>query len=280
MTSERDATTLEVPGGRLAYDEAGHGRSVLLLHEGIADRRMWDLEFPRLAQRHRVVRYDLRGYGGSTPASQAFASFRDLKTVIDALRIERPVLVAPSISGRMAMDFAVEYPDVAAGLLLISPGPPSGTAAEMGPDAAAAVEADRRASEGMLRAWTEGRKDEAFELLRALWCPALDGDARARFREMVGANEAEVYLDRSLHFDTPPDPPTAGRLGSLRLPVTILLGDRDNPVQAHFAKFVAQRIPGAKLQIIAGGDHLLNLSRPVEFDAVLAEFLEQFELAP
>ncbi len=280
MTPRRDPSTLDVPGGRLAYDEAGHGPPVLLLHEGIADRRMWDPQFPRLAEHHRVVRYDLRGYGGSTPASQSFASFRDLKLLIDRLGIERPVLVGPSISGRTAMDFAVEYPGVAAGLFLISPGPPSGTEAKMVPEAAAALEADRHASEALLRAWTEGHREEAFELLRQLWCPALTGDARTLFHEMVRANEEEVYRDRSLQFDTPPDSPAVGRLGSLHLPVAIVLGDRDNPIQGHFANLAAQRIPGARVQIIAGGDHLLNLSRPVEFDATLARFLERVERAP
>lgn len=48
---------------RLAYDEAGAGPAVVLVHAGVADRRMWDHQFAELAKDHWVVRYDWRGYG-------------------------------------------------------------------------------------------------------------------------------------------------------------------------------------------------------------------------
>ncbi|MFD0787943.1 alpha/beta fold hydrolase, partial [Micromonospora azadirachtae] len=58
-------TKIEVNGTTLAYDDAGAGTPVVLLHAGIADRRMWRAQIDALSTRHRVLAVDLRGYGES-----------------------------------------------------------------------------------------------------------------------------------------------------------------------------------------------------------------------
>src|SRR4051794_9629291 len=55
--------TVSVNGTSLYYETAGRGTVVVLLHAGNLDRRVWDPQFPALAREHRVIRYDLRGYG-------------------------------------------------------------------------------------------------------------------------------------------------------------------------------------------------------------------------
>ena len=96
MTQTNAPKTLEVAGGKIAYDVAGKGRDVILLHEGIADRRMWDREFKLLGRDHHVARYDYRGYGGSTPARSEFSPVGDLMALLDHLQMERPLIVGPS----------------------------------------------------------------------------------------------------------------------------------------------------------------------------------------
>ncbi len=51
----------DIEGARLWYEERGDGPAVVLLHAGIADARMWDEQVDALAERHRVIRYDMRG---------------------------------------------------------------------------------------------------------------------------------------------------------------------------------------------------------------------------
>src|SRR5208282_398021 len=113
---------LEVPGGKMAYEEGGRGRPVVLLHEGIADRRMWNREFALLARDHRVVRYDLRGYGSSAPATSKYSPVRDLVALLDHLRVARPLIVGPSMGGKIALDLTLAYPERVGALLLIAPG--------------------------------------------------------------------------------------------------------------------------------------------------------------
>ena len=272
MTRPRFRGRLEVPDGRIDYEVAGDGPGLVLLHAAIADLRMWDREIDRLAPDHRVVRFNFRGYGGSLPASAPFSRVRDLEAVVVHLGLDRPVIVGPSVGGRIAIDFALERPDAVGGLLLVAPGL-SGFEAELEPAGAAAYAADERRSREVAAAWKAGDRATAIELLRTLWCPALTGAALDRFRQMVEENLDEVFDDRSERWDTLPDPPAARRLGGIDAPTTVLIGDRDNPVMGYFAEYIARQIPGAVRVKVPGGDHLLNLSRPDAFDAGLASLL-------
>jgi pimeloyl-ACP methyl ester carboxylesterase len=65
MTDEirTNAGFVEVRGAPLYYEDAGTGSALVLIHEGIADSRMYDDQFDALARHYRVVRYDLHGFG-------------------------------------------------------------------------------------------------------------------------------------------------------------------------------------------------------------------------
>jgi len=231
---------------------------------------MWDREFTLLRRTHRVVRYDQRGFGGSTVATAEFSSVRDLSTLIDRLDLTRPLIVGPSMGGRIALDFTLAHPDRVGGLLLIAPGY-SGMDYDQVPGGKTTFERDERLSKAASDAWAAGHLEEATEHLRQLWASALTGAALDLFVTMVRENAAEVFEDRSGRFDTPVGAPAAGRLGEVRVPTQILVGDRDNPVMPHTANFLAGGIPGARVQLVPGADHLLNLSRPDEFDRAVTE---------
>ncbi|MHB1931389.1 MAG: alpha/beta fold hydrolase, partial [Thermoplasmata archaeon] len=51
------------------------------------------------------------------------------------------------------------------------------------------------------------------------------------------------------------------------------VGDRDNPAMPHLANFLARGIVGARVEMVPGADHLLNLSRPDAFDSALSSFI-------
>ena len=277
MSATVKVETLEVPGGRIAYEDAGTGPALVLLHEGIVDRRVWDREFPELARRHRVVRYDLRGYGDSTPATEPFSHVDDLDALVEELRIDHPVIIAPSMGGRIAIDYALSDPERMRGIFLLAPGL-SGMQIEMDPDGKDAYDEDDRRSSAITAAWTAGQRSEAFEGLRQLWGAALTGPALDHFRTMVDDNAIEVFESRTAAFDRLNEPPAAPRLSQLSVPTQVLVGDRDNPSAPRFAMFIAKNVPGAGLSTIAGADHLINLSQPDAFDRELATFLEHHGL--
>ena len=89
----------DVAGGRLPYEVAGDGPGVVLAHAGIADMRQWDPQWEALAAAHRVVRYDLRGFGRADVVDTRFSNRADLVAVMDAAGLDRAVLVGCSRAG-------------------------------------------------------------------------------------------------------------------------------------------------------------------------------------
>jgi 3-oxoadipate enol-lactonase len=63
---------------QIYYLTAGAGQPLVMIHAGVADSRQWDAVFTHLAQRMRVVRYDMRGYGKSVPVDGEFSHMGDL----------------------------------------------------------------------------------------------------------------------------------------------------------------------------------------------------------
>ena len=155
--------TVHVNGADIYYELAGSGPPVVLLHAGIADSRMWDTQFDAFAAAgHRVVRYDMRGYGRTTPVPGEFSPREDLRALLKALGIERASLVGCSMGSRTALDFALRYPDRVERLVLTSPsvngfrytGPPSPLSAQI--DAAELDDDLARVNELEIQMWVDG----------------------------------------------------------------------------------------------------------------------------
>ena len=95
----------------LWYDETGDGPPVVLLHEGVVDSRIWEPVVPLLADRHRVIRYDQRGFGRSPMPDGPYSLVDDLVSVLDAAGVERAALAGASRGGNIALTAAVEHPE-------------------------------------------------------------------------------------------------------------------------------------------------------------------------
>lgn len=119
--------SIERAGVRLALDDAGDGIPVVLLH-GLTATRRYVVMGSRSLERsgHRVVAYDARGHGSSTPAPDAAAYGyadlgRDLLAVLDGLGIERAVLAGASMGAHTLLRLALNAPERAGGLVVITP---------------------------------------------------------------------------------------------------------------------------------------------------------------
>src|ERR1041384_5918585 len=110
----------DVKDVRLYYEMAGEGPNLVLVHAGCADRRMWDGQFPVLAQHYRVLRYDMRGYGNSTLSIQPFSNRNDLYHLLGFLGIQEAHFVACSMGGLTTIDFTLEHPEKVTSLVLVS----------------------------------------------------------------------------------------------------------------------------------------------------------------
>src|SRR5215472_3856915 len=121
LTQQSTLAVLERPGGRLAYEAAGDGPAVVLVHGFGLDRRMWDPQAEHLAAWFRVVRYDCRGFGASGPFDPAvpYTHAGDLVALLDHLAIGDAVLAGLSFGGRVALQAALAAPARVRGLVLL-----------------------------------------------------------------------------------------------------------------------------------------------------------------
>jgi pimeloyl-ACP methyl ester carboxylesterase len=263
-----DGTFVAVPGGRLWAEWAGEGSGVVLAHAGIADARMWDPQWDALAARHRVVRYDLRGFGRSMVEHVTFSNRADLVAVMDAAGIDRAVLVGCSRAGQIVLDTALEFPDRVAGIAWICGG-------------VGGLELEETAEELAL-----GERDEALSAARdfsgladfdvEVW---VDGRGRPGgrgpegVRDLVRRMTYETYVQDKPYGDPIQlDPPAAGRLGELRVPVLAIVGTYDQPGPGRHAAVLEQGAPRVA-RIDVDTAHLPNLERPEWFTETLLAFL-------
>lgn len=267
--------SLDVPGGVLAYDIAGSGPPLVLAHAGIVDRRMWDDVWDDLARSHTVVRYDTRGFGDTVVTDTTpYSNRADIVALLDHLGIARAALCGISRSGSIAIDTTVEHPELVSALIAVATGlggfEAEPTAAEVTAfEAADALEEARdwpALVEAEMRIWVDGLTGT----------PDRVPDVRRRAAEM----DLAAYVR---HADEPPaeviplQPPSVGRIGELRLPALVLVGDLDTPETIASSRHVALTIPGARLVVWAGVAHLPPMERPGEFVELVTTFLAGVE---
>jgi pimeloyl-ACP methyl ester carboxylesterase len=235
---------------------------VVLLHSGVGDSRIWEPVLPRLRERFRVVRYDVRGYGRSAPSTVPYRLLDDLVTVLDHLALDRVCMVGCSMGGGTALEFALAQPARVAGLVLLCPGVPGYPWPEEPEiDAEFAAREEAGDTEGLValaaREWAAaGTDDTVLALLRS---------------GVVGwFNEWEYQQKGEPVFD---------RLGEVAAPTVLMVGDRDRAPHIASNKEVAARIPGCRLVLMPGVDHYPSLRAPGLVADTIVDFLGRQQLA-
>ncbi|HLH99288.1 MAG TPA: alpha/beta hydrolase [Acidimicrobiales bacterium] len=269
MAAER--IVVDVDGGSVVGERRGRGAPVvILLHEGVADRRSWRQVAEVLADRVTVISYDRRGYGETPGTDQPFSHVDDLLRVIDygvdgEPGTESAWLVGTSMGGGVALDAALVAPERVAGLVLLSPGVSGAPAPELDPDTA---RFDRLVDQAL----GAGDLDEVNRLETWLW---LDGPSQPEGR--VGGDTRALALAMNaipLRSGVPEDAGASGvrawdRLQEVGVPVTVACGDLDVPFLVSRSRIVAERVPHATHRVLPGVAHLSELEAP----AVVTELL-------
>jgi pimeloyl-ACP methyl ester carboxylesterase len=268
--SPRGATAGRTTAG-LAWDEAGSGQPVVLVHAGVADRRMWDPLMAPLAAGHRVIRYDARGFGETLPPVGPWAHHADLLGLVDELRLERPHLVAASMGAGIAVEAALARPPAIASLVLAAPG---GALFAEPPDALRALWRDEVA------ALDRGDVDGAVEINLRAW---VDGPSRQpgevdpEVRAFVGRMQREAFELPEWDPDEAPeselDPPASGRFAEIRRPLTVVVGELDQAACVATAERLGGEVPGATVVRWADVAHMLTLERPDDFAELVLDAL-------
>ena len=252
-------TPVEVPHRIDGPDDA----PPLLLSNSLGSTSdMWDPQIPALAERFRVIRYEHRGHDGAAVPDGPYSLDDiggDVVGLLDRLGIERAHFAGLSLGGMTGMWLAVNAPDRVDRLALLC------TSAML------AAEHDWPLRARTVREHGTGAVAEA--VVERWFTPefaAAHPDLIARMRAMVADTPPEGYAgccDAISAMDLEED------IGAVQSPTLVIAGRRDPATPPAHAERIAERIPGARLELVDAA-HLANYERPDEVTALMLSHLE------
>jgi pimeloyl-ACP methyl ester carboxylesterase len=268
--------TITLRGCRFHYVEWGPAAAppVFFLHGITGHARTWDDEARLLAGRYRVLVLDQRGHGDTDPAPDGDYSddalLGDLTAFADALGLRRCTLVALSLGGRVAINFAGTQPGRVERLVIVDIGP------EIAPVGRARV--------GALMAGAPERFESVEDVITSMRANAplyteamLRHRAQHAVRPLPGGGFTWKY-DRALR--------EAIRQGRMRVPAdlwaqwraitcpTLLVrGALSDILSDETAKRMVDELPAARLVVVPGAGHTVPGDQPAAFQSLLREFL-------
>ena len=239
---------IAVDGGEVwADDSGGDGPPVVLLHPGVGDSRIWEPVLPALTASWRVIRHDARGFGRSPAPTVSFSLLADLITVLDHFGLDRAAIVGCSQGGGSALGLALDHPARVSALALLCPGIPGYPWPE---------EPDDELDAEYGRALAAGDVEAVAGMMQRAWAAA--GPTPAVMEQLRSAARAEISSGDLQQRD----PPVLDRLGEIRVPASLLVGDADYPPLIEADLQAAARIPGCELTVAPGMDHFPPLRDP------------------
>lgn len=266
-----------VPDGQIYFERAGQGPALILIHSAFLDRREWDPQFAAYADRHTVVRYDVRGAGRSTGDPAASTAGEDLEAVLNHLGIMRAYVLGNSDGARIACEFAAGLPDRVPGLILVA-----GTPHDLDPtpeEQARFMDTFVDTEQPLMHFIQAGQRAQAIEQILAIWAPRVLPPERDRLRGIT-ADNYDHFADFLSHDQPPgrrPAYPVRAFLRTARIPILSIAGGHDNPALNMMMSRFAQEVPSARYHVLAGGDHTPSLSARPEFDRLVLDFLSRVE---
>jgi pimeloyl-ACP methyl ester carboxylesterase len=228
---------------------------------------MWKPQATAFAAQFDMIRPDLRGFGDTALPPAAYSGVADLAALLHHLHVERAHVVGCSMGGTLAIDLALEHPQLVGRLVLIAAGISGSNlgAADAAlfteieeADKAGDMEAVNRAE---VRLWVDGPRRR-------------EGSAPATVHELVlDMNGRSLHTDWSSAESQPIDRPAIARLNEIAAPALVIVGDQDLPHCLSNADLIASKVTGSRKVVIKDAAHLPSLERPVEFNRVLGDFL-------
>ena len=244
----------------LAWEIAGEGSAVVLVHGAFLDRRQWDPQ-QSLTDRLRLLRYDTRWHGSSAGATTQFSGALDLVEVLDAAGIEQATIVGLSNGARIAIDFALAFPTRVDQLVLASP------------EVAGYAPTEQPAFwTPLIAALGAGDHDSAARVLAGSPIMAVGAADSAWVATMVREHAKVFAGDPAL--EQRGDPPAIQRLGEITALTLVIVGDDDLGDIQRIGTLLADSIAGARLVRLPGAGHLLSVTHAAEFNRLLRDFVE------
>ena len=253
---------IELDSGRLSALDQGKGPAILLLHAFPLHHQMWEPQISVLSNQFRIIAPDLRGFGGSHPASpwtmEEIAD--DLNALLGSLRIDSCTVAGVSIGGYIAFALRSKYPGRVDRLVL------SNTRARADNDTEKAARNEMIA--GIER---HGAAILSDRMLPRLLRPNAPSEIVGKVRGMIDSAGASAAIYAVMAMRDRVDFSTA--LHRVNCPTMVVAGESDAIIRVEEARSMADAIAGSRFVQIADSGHLSSLENPHEFNRALLDFL-------
>jgi len=261
-SGEQATGYLDVSGSRIYYEKRGFGPTIVLLHDGLLSSATWDEVWEPLARTFEVIRYDRRGYGRSELPTKSYSSTEDLRKVMLHLNERHAGIVGNSAGGALAIDFAIEHPEMVDGLFLIGPVLHGMKYTER------FLERANRNNEplqrGDIRDVARNWSQDRFLIAGA------NEKARKKIYDTLLSSSEKLKFDN--RFEEKLAPPASERVAEIKASTLILVGEGDiEDVRVH-CDAIHAGIHDSTLEDIKGAGHLIQLEKPDEVVKRLEEF--------
>ena len=239
----------------------------MTLVTGIAnDRTMWDGQMPVLEPRYRVLRYDLRGHGGTRATAGDYTIdglVHDLAALLDAQNVQRTSLVGLGLGGAIVQAFAIRHPGRVDKLM------PCCCRAQMVPDFAVMW---HKLRDTVRQNGLESIVEQTVQRWFSEDFKAAHPDVLDKVRAMIRRTTFEGYMGVTAAFLGLAE---EARLGEIRAPALYVSGadDKLGGPPALMAGLAA-KVPGARHVSVPKAAHIANIQNPEGFNQVLEEFLK------
>jgi 3-oxoadipate enol-lactonase len=250
------------------YRVDGSGTQWVTFVTGIAnDFSLWDGQVPALECDFRILRYDLRGHGGSEASAGDYSIellVSDLKALLDSVAVEKTHLVGLGLGGAIAQAFAIEHPDRLRGLV------PCCCRARMVPDFAAMWHklrqtVQRDGLEAIVEPTVQRWFSEDFK--------AAHPDVLAKIRSMIRGTTVQGYMGVTAAFlglDVEDE------LGRIMAPTFYVSGAQDKlGGPPDLMRRLSEKVRGARHVSVPKAAHIANIQNPEGFNRVLLDLLQQ-----
>lgn len=256
---------IEVAGLRIAFERAGEGPPLVLLHGILGDRRVWRRQLDDLSDEFAVVAWDAPGCGRSSDPPETFRlpQYADcLAGFVDALGLRRPHVLGLSLGGALALELYRRHPTVPMTLVLASAY--AGWAGSLPAEVVeqrlrqCLREADQPPDQ-WVPGWIPGLLTESAPAELVAEVVAMMSEFHpAGYRAMAYAVAEADLRDVLPHID---------------VPTLLLYGDADQRSPLNVAEDLHAKVPASRLVVLPGVGHLSNVEAAAQFNAEVRIFL-------
>jgi pimeloyl-ACP methyl ester carboxylesterase len=260
-----------INGVRMHYDVQGQGdQPLVLIHAGVANLNIWKKQMAAFSPHFKTLRYDVRGWGETPDPEGIYTDHGDLEALLDHLNIEQAAVLGNSNGGRIAIDFALTYPQRVSKLIAVAPA--------LGgfdyPDDAYESTQSKLHEDAM----KSGNTNLAAEIEAQMW---FDGPHRKP--EQMDGPTRSIAIDLMRHTLELPEgvgegslaqPLAVGRLDEIQVPILIMMGGLDIELMLPVGDALEAGIAGARRIDLPDAAHLPSLENPELFNQIVLDFLQ------